>query len=176
MEILQLNSETKQNILEHLLKRSPNHYAGYESRVAEIIAKVREKKDEAVFGFTEQFDGVKITAETVRVTDAEIRSAYEKIDEKLLSVIRKAKENIRAYHEKQRQYSWFDSDERGILLGQKITPLEREGVYVPGGNAMSPSSVLMTVIPAKVAGVSDIILSTPPGSAGTVYPVTLPAA
>ena len=95
MEILQLNSETKQNILEHLLKRSPNHYAGYESRVAEIIAKVREKKDEAVFGFTEQFDGVKITAETVRVTDAEIRSAYEKTDEKLLSVIRKAKENIR---------------------------------------------------------------------------------
>lgn len=176
MRTLQLTSETKQNILNNLLKRSPNHYTEYESRVADIIAAVREKKDAAVFGYTKQFDGADITAENVKVTEAEIKEAYEKADENLLAVIQKAKENIRIYHEKQKQYSWFDSEESGIILGQKITPIQTAGVYVPGGKAVYPSSVLMNVIPAKVAGVGRIIMTTPPEADGSVCASTLVAA
>ncbi len=176
MRTLQLTSETRQNILNNLLKRSPNHYTEYESRVADIIAAVREKKDAAVFGYTKQFDGADITADHVRVTKEEIKRAYEQVDEKLLTVIRKAKENIRIYHEKQKQYSWFDSAESGIILGQKVTPIQTAGVYVPGGKAVYPSSVLMNVIPAKVAGVSRIIMTTPPEADGSVYASTLVAA
>ena len=172
----QLNSETKQDILQNLLKRSPNHYTEYESRVAEMIAEVREKKDEAVFRYTKQFDEAIVTADNIKVTDEEIQKAYEQVDETLLAVIRKAKENIRIYHEKQKQYSWFDSDESGILLGQKVTPLEKVGVYVPGGKAVYPSSVLMNVIPAKTAGVKRIIMCTPPSKDGSVYASTLVAA
>lgn len=176
MRTLQLNNETRQNILNDLLKRSPNHYTEYESRVADIITAVREKKDAAVFGYTKQFDGADITAENVKVTEAEIKEAYEKVDEKLLAVIRKAKENIRIYHEKQKRYSWFDSEESGIILGQKVTPIQTAGVYVPGGKAVYPSSVLMNVIPAKVAGVNRIIMTTPPEADGSVYASTLVAA
>lgn len=176
MRTLQLNNETRQNILNDLLKRSPNHYTEYESRVADIITAVREKKDAAVFGYTKQFDGADITAENVKVTEAEIKEAYEKVDEKLLAVIRKAKENIRIYHEKQKRYSWFDSEESGIILGQKVTPIQTAGVYVPGGKAVYPSSVLMNVIPAKVAGVNRIIMTTPPETDGSVYASTLVAA
>lgn len=176
MRTLELNSETKQNILNDLLKRSPNHYAEYESRVAEIIAAVREKGDAAVFGYTKQFDGADLSAKNVKVTEAEIKEAYEKADEKLLAVIRKAKENIRVYHEKQKRHSWFDSDESGIILGQKVTPVETAGVYVPGGKAVYPSSVLMNVIPAKVAGVDRIIMTTPPEADGSVCASTLVAA
>lgn len=176
MRTLQLNIETRQNILNDLLKRSPSHYTEYESRVADIITAVREKKDAAVFGYTKQFDGADITAENVKVTEAEIKEAYEKVDEKLLAVIRKAKENIRIYHEKQKQYSWFDSEESGIILGQKVTPIQTVGVYVPGGKAVYPSSVLMNVIPAKVAGVNRIIMTTPPEADGSVYASTLVAA
>lgn len=176
MRTLQLNSETRQNILNDLLKRSPNHYTEYESRVADIITAVREKKDAAVFGYTKQFDGADITAENVKVTEAEIKEAYEKVDEKLLAVIRKAKENIRIYHEKQKRYSWFDSEESGIILGQKVTPIQTAGVYVPGGKAVYPSSVLMNVIPAKAAGVNRIIMTTPPETDGSVYASTLVAA
>ena len=176
MRTLQLNSETRQNILNDLLKRSPNHYTEYESRVADIITAVREKKDAAVFGYTKQFDGADITAENVKVTEAEIKEAYEKVDEKLLAVIRKAKENIRIYHEKQKRYSWFDSEESGIILGQKVTAIQTAGVYVPGGKAVYPSSVLMNVIPAKVAGVNRIIMTTPPETDGSVYASTLVAA
>lgn len=176
MRTLQLNGETRQNILNDLLKRSPSHYTEYESRVADIITAVREKKDAAVFGYTKQFDGADITAENVKVTEAEIKEAYEKVDEKLLAVIRKAKENIRIYHEKQKQYSWFDSEESGIILGQKVTPIQTAGVYVPGGKAVYPSSVLMNVIPAKVAGVNRIIMTTPPEADGSVYASTLVAA
>ncbi len=176
MRQLQLNSETKQDILQNLLKRSPNHYTEYESRVAEMIAEVREKKDEAVFRYTKQFDEAIVTADNIKVTDEEIQKAYEQVDETLLAVIRKAKENIRIYHEKQKQYSWFDSDESGILLGQKVTPLEKVGVYVPGGKAVYPSSVLMNVIPAKTAGVKRIIMCTPPSKDGSVYASTLVAA
>lgn len=176
MRILQLSKETKTNILEDLLKRSPNSYGEYEDRVAAIIDAVRGKGDEAVFSYTRQFDGADIRADNVLVTKAEIEEAYASVDQTLLHVIRKALVNIRAYHEKQRQYSWFDSKDNGIILGQKVTPLARVGVYVPGGKAVYPSSVLMNVIPAKVAGVDEIIMTTPPGKDGKICASTLVAA
>ena len=160
MRILKLNSKTKQDLLNDLLKRSPNHYTEYESRVNEIISEVRIRQDEAVFAYTKQFDGALITADNLKVTEDEIVQAYRNVDEKLLEVIRKAKVNIQEYHEKQKQYSWFDSKENGIILGQKVTPLQTVGVYVPGGKAVYPSSVLMNVIPAKAAGVKKVIMTT----------------
>ena len=176
MRILKLTKETQNNILENLLKRSPNSYGEFESRVNDIIQNVREKRDEAVFEYTLKFDGATIDQDNIRVTEEEIKEAYEQVDPKLLDVIRKALVNIRDYHVKQKQYSWFDSDESGIILGQKVTPLKTVGVYVPGGKAVYPSSVLMNVIPAKVAGVSNIIMTTPCGKDGKVYPSTLVAA
>ena len=181
MRILKLTKETQNNILENLLKRSPNSYGEFESRVNDIIQNVREKRDEAIFEYTLKFDGATIDQDNIRVTEEEIKEAYEAvdpalIDPKLLDVIRKALVNIRDYHAKQKQYSWFDSDESGIILGQKVTPLKTVGVYVPGGKAVYPSSVLMNVIPAKVAGVSNIIMTTPCGKDGKVYPSTLVAA
>lgn len=176
MRILKLTKETQNNILENLLKRSSNSYGEFESRVNDIIQNVREKRDEAVFEYTLKFDGATIDQDNIRVTEEEIKEAYEQVDPKLLDVIRKALVNIRDYHVKQKQYSWFDSDESGIILGQKVTPLKTVGVYVPGGKAVYPSSVLMNVIPAKVAGVSNIIMTTPCGKDGKVYPSTLVAA
>lgn len=176
MRILKLTKETQNNILENLLKRSPNSYGEFESRVNDIIQNVREKRDEAIFEYTLKFDGATINQNNIRVTEEEIKEAYEQVDPKLLDVIRKALVNIRDYHAKQKQYSWFDSDESGIILGQKVTPLKTVGVYVPGGKAVYPSSVLMNVIPAKVAGVSNIIMTTPCGKDGKVYPSTLVAA
>lgn len=176
MRILKLTKETQNNILENLLKRSPNSYGEFESRVNDIIQNVREKRDEAIFEYTLKFDGATINQDNIRVTEEEIKEAYEKVDPKLLDVIRKALVNIRDYHAKQKQYSWFDSDESGIILGQKVTPLKTVGVYVPGGKAVYPSSVLMNVIPAKVVGVSNIIMTTPCGRDGKVYPSTLVAA
>ena len=176
MRILKLTKETQNNILENLLKRSPNSYGEFESRVNDIIQNVREKRDEAIFEYTLKFDGATIDQDNIRVTEEEIKEAYEQVDPKLLDVIRKALVNIRDYHAKQKQYSWFDSDESGIILGQKVTPLKTVCVYVPGGKAVYPSSVLMNVIPAKVAGVSNIIMTTPCGKDGKVYPSTLVAA
>ena len=176
MRILKLTKETQNNILENLLKRSPNSYGEFESRVNDIIQNVREKRDEAIFEYTLKFDGATIDQDNIRVTEEEIKEAYEQVDPKLLDVIRKALVNIRDYHAKQKQYSWFDSDDSGIILGQKVTPLKTVGVYVPGGKAVYPSSVLMNVIPAKVAGVSNIIMTTPCGKDGKVYPSTLVAA
>ena len=176
MRILKLTKETQNNILENLLKRSPNSYGEFESRVNDIIQNVREKRDEAIFEYTLKFDGATIDQDNIRVTEEEIKEAYEQVDPKLLDVIRKALVNIRDYHAKQKQYSWFDSDESGIILGQKVIPLKTVGVYVPGGKAVYPSSVLMNVIPAKVAGVSNIIMTTPCGKDGKVYPSTLVAA
>lgn len=176
MRILQLSKETKSNILEDLLKRSPNSYSAYEERVAAIIDTVREKGDEAIFSYTRQFDGADITTDNIVVTKEEIEEAYATVDPTLLDVIRKALVNIREYHEKQRQYSWFDSKDNGIILGQKVTPLKRVGVYVPGGKAVYPSSVLMNVLPAKVAGVDEIIMTTPPGKDGKICASTLVAA
>ncbi len=175
MRIIQLTEESKKNILEDLLKRSPNSYGKFEASVNEIIANVREHKDEAVFSYTRQFDGTDINASNILVTDEEIKEAYEQVDEKLLTVIRKAFVNIKNYHEKQVQNSWFTTED-GIILGQKVTPLGIAGVYVPGGKAVYPSSVLMNVLPAKVAGVSRIVMCTPPGKDGKVYPSTLVAA
>ena len=176
MRIQKLNSDTKKNLLEDLLKRSPNNYGQYEASVKEILDKVKEEKDAAVFAYTAKFDGAELTADTIEVTDAEIEEAYAQVDDTLLTVIRKAKDNIESYHAKQRQNSWFDSKPDGTILGQKITPLHRVGVYVPGGQAVYPSSVLMNVMPAKVAGVDEIIMITPPGKNGKVSPNTLVAA
>ncbi len=176
MRIQKLNKDTKQNLLEDLLKRSPNNYGQYEKSVQEILQKVREEKDAALFAFTERFDGAHLTAENVQVTDAEIEEAYKEVDEELLAIIRKALANIESFHVKQRQNSWFDSKPDGTILGQKITPLQRVGVYVPGGKAAYPSSVLMNVMPAKVAGVDEIIMVTPPGKVGKINPTTLVAA
>lgn len=176
MRIQKLNSDTKKNLLEDLLKRSPNNYGQYEASVKEILDKVKEEKDAAVFAYTAKFDGAELTTDTIEVTDAEIEEAYAQVDDTLLTVIRKAKDNIESYHAKQRQNSWFDSKPDGTILGQKITPLHRVGVYVPGGKAVYPSSVLMNVMPAKVAGVDEIIMVTPPGKNGKVSPNTLVAA
>ncbi len=176
MRIQKLNSDTKKNLLEDLLKRSPNNYGQYEASVKEILDKVKEEKDAAVFAYTAKFDGAELTADTIEVTDTEIEEAYAQVDDTLLTVIRKAKDNIESYHAKQRQNSWFDSKPDGTILGQKITPLHRVGVYVPGGKAVYPSSVLMNVMPAKVVGVDEIIMVTPPGKNGKVSPNTLVAA
>lgn len=176
MRIQKLNYETKTNLLEDLLQRSPNQYTQYESRVLEILEHVKNEKDQAVFDYTKQFDGADITADTITVTKEEIAQAYDLVDESLVEIIRKAKENSRIYHEKQKQYSWFDSKPDGTMLGQKVTALQRVGVYVPGGKAVYPSSVLMNVIPAKVAGVEEIVMVTPPGKDGKINPNTLVAA
>lgn len=176
MKVLKLTEETKNNILENLLKRSPNSYGEFEGRVNEIIEEVRAKRDEAVFAYTKRFDGAKINVSNILVTEEEIQKAYEEVQPELLDVIRKALVNIRTYHEKQKQYSWFDSEDSGIMLGQKVTPLQRVGVYVPGGKAVYPSSVLMNVMPAKVAGVDEIIMTTPPDKEGKICASTLVAA
>ena len=176
MRIVELNEETKKDILSNLLKRSPDNYGSYEATVKEIVEDVHINKDAALFKYTEKFDKAKINADNIKVTKAEIEEAYKEVDESLLEVIRKAITNIRVYHEKQKQYSWFDSEDNGSMLGQKVTPIERVGVYVPGGKAVYPSSVLMNVIPAKGAGVKDIIMTTPCDSNGKVYAMTLVAA
>ena len=175
MRIVNLTRETEENILENMLKRSPTQFGTYEAAVSEIIAAVREKKDEAVFAYTEKFDGAKLDASTVEVTEQEIGEAYAQVDSGLIQVIRKARENILAYHEKQKENSWFTSTEEGTLLGQKVTPLNRVGVYVPGGKAAYPSSVLMNVLPAQVAGVREICMTTPCSREGKVNPVVLAA-
>lgn len=176
MRIVNLTEETRKNILKDLLKRSPSNFGSYADTVEKIVNDVRDRGDEALFGYTKQFDKADINAGNVLVTKEEIEYAYTQVDEKLIEVIRKAKENIRTYHEKQRQYSWFDSDPKGIMLGQKVTALEAVGVYVPGGKAVYPSSVLMNIMPAKVAGVKNIIMTTPCNSEGEVYATTLVAA
>lgn len=176
MRIVKVDEQSKNNILENLLQRSPSQYEEYSERVNAILQDVRTKKDEALFDYTRRFDGCEITKDTIRVTDAEIDEAYSIVDSSLLDVIRKAIINIREYHEKQKQYSWFDSTPNGTILGQKVTALESVGVYVPGGKAAYPSSVLMCVIPAQVAGVERIVMVTPPGKDGKVNPNTLVAA
>lgn len=176
MRIVKLTDETKNNILEDLLKRSPNSYGKFEAAVNDILLNVRTNKDEALFKYTKDFDKADINASNIVVTKEEIEEAYTKVDPALVDVIRKSLKNIKEYHEKQKQYSWFDSKTDGTILGQKVTPLARAGVYVPGGKAAYPSSVLMNVVPAKVAGVEQIIMCTPPDHEGKVYPTTLVAA
>lgn len=176
MKILPLTQESKKNILNDLLRRSPNNYGDYMDKVQAIVDRVRVDGDSALVEYTAQFDGFAICAEQFLVTEEEFAAAYEQVDPAFLATLRRAKENIRVYHEKQRRYSWFDPTPGGSILGQKVTPLERVGVYVPGGKAAYPSSVLMNIIPAKVAGVGQIIMVTPPGKNGVVNPATLVAA
>ena len=176
MRTVKLTKESTKDILENLLKRSPNNYGKFESKVAQILDKVKNEGEAALFAYTKEFDKADVTKETIRVTDAEIEEAYAQIDPALLGVIRKALVNIRKYHEKQIQNSWFTSETNGTMLGQKVTPLNRVGVYVPGGKAVYPSSVLMNIVPAKVAGVPHIVMTTPPGKDGKVCASTLVAA
>ena len=176
MRIITLSKESKSSLLNDLLKRSPNNYGQYEAVVSDIIEKVKSKGDAAIFAYTKQFDKCELNAETIRVTEAEIEEAVNTIEPKLYEVMEKAAANIKAYHEKQVRNSWFDAKPDGTILGQKITPIGKAGVYVPGGKAAYPSSVLMNVIPAKVAGVSKVVMVTPPGADGKVNPGTLAAA
>lgn len=176
MRIVKLTKETKKNLLDDLLKRSPNNYTEYADTVQEIVDNVKSNGDKALFDYTKKFDKAEINSQNIKVTDAEIEEAYKAVDAHLVEVIRKALKNIRTYHEKQKQYSWFDTTEDGTMLGQKVTPLNSVGVYVPGGKAVYPSSVLMNIVPAKVAGVKHIIMTTPCNAEGKVYPTTLVAA
>lgn len=176
MRIVKLTAESKKGLLEDLLQRSPNHYGQYESAVAEIIETVKKDGDEALFSYTEKFDHCKMDAAHIRVTREEIDEAYQKVDADFVEVMKKSAANIRAFHEKQLRNSWFDPKPDGTILGMKILPIAIAGVYVPGGKAAYPSSVLMNVLPAKVAGVERIIMTTPPGADGKVNPGTLVAA
>lgn len=176
MRIVKLNAETKKDLLKNLLKRSPSNFGNYAETVQGIVDDVRDNGDAALFSYTKKFDKADITAANVKVTQAEIDYAYTQVSPELLEVIRKAKKNIWEYHEKQKQYSWFDSKPNGTLLGQKVTALASVGVYVPGGKAVYPSSVLMNVMPAKVAGVEKIVMTTPCNAEGEVYATTLVAA
>lgn len=176
MRILHLTDETKKNLLSDLLRRSPNHYTEYEKTVSEIIENVKTNGDAALFDYTEKFDRCSIGPDTIRVSEEEKQEAYAAVDQALIGVMKRSAANIRSYHEKQLHNSWFDAKEDGTILGQKITPLDQVGVYVPGGKAAYPSSVLMNIIPAQVAGVRRIVMTTPPGADGRVNPATLVAA
>lgn len=176
MRIIKLTQETKSALLDELLKRSPNHYSEYESTVNEILDNVRKQGDRALFEYTMKFDRFALDAGNIRVTPEEIQDAYRKMDPDLVEIIRKSAANIRAFHEKQLRSSWFDAKEDGSFLGMKIIPIAKAGVYVPGGKAAYPSSVLMNVVPARVAGVGEILMTTPPGADGQVNPGTLVAA
>lgn len=176
MRIVKLTNETKKNLLNDLLKRSPNNYTEYADTVQEIVDNIKENGNQALFDYTKKFDKADINENNIRVTKEEMEEAYKETDAHLIEVIRKALVNIRSYHEKQKQYSWFDTTEEGTMLGQKVTPLESVGVYVPGGKAAYPSSVLMNIVPARVAGVKNIIMTTPCNAEGKVYPTTLVAA
>ncbi len=176
MRIVELTESTRKNVLNDLLKRSPNNYSEYEETVNAILSDVKENGDQALFAYTQKFDNFRLTPENIRVTREEIQDAYAQMDSELVEVIRRSAANIRAFHEKQLRNSWFDTREDGTILGMRITPIARAGVYVPGGKAAYPSSVLMNVIPAKVAGVTEIFMTTPPGADGKVNPGTLVAA
>lgn len=176
MRIINYKECSKNELKDILFNRAPDNYEKYQQAVNDIIERVKTNGDEAVFGYTEQFDKIKLDANTVRISEEEIRYAYSQVDDKLLEIIRKSKERVEAYHQKQKKYSWFDTCEKGTIMGQKITAVESAGVYVPGGKASYPSSVIMNVMPAKVAGVERIVMVTPPGKDGRVNPLTIVAA
>ena len=176
MRTLKLTEETQSELLGNLLNRNPGSYTEYENTVNEIIDNVRKNGDKAVFEYTLKFDKSELSASTVRVTEDEIKAAYKELDPKFVEVMKKSAENIRVFHEKQKRNSWIDTKEDGSILGQRILPIEISGVYVPGGKAAYPSSVLMNVVPAKVAGVERIVMCTPPGKDGKVNAGTLVAA
>lgn len=176
MRRIRLDDTSMENILESLLKRSPNQYDSYQDTVNEILNEVKEKGDEALFHYTKKFDKAEITPDNIRVTEAEIKEAYTQVEASLIDVMKKSLANIQDFHKKQLRNSWIETREDGVILGQRITPLESVGVYVPGGKAAYPSSVLMNIIPAQVAGVERIVMVTPPGADGKVNPATLVAA
>lgn len=176
MRIVELNQQNTKNLLENLLKRSPVSYGEYERTVSEIIRNVRERGDEALFEYTRRFDKCSLDAQSVRVSGEEIQRARDEVSPAFLQVMENAAANIIRFHEKQRRNSWFEPQEDGSILGQKLTPIAVSGVYVPGGKAPYPSSVLMNVLPARVAGVSRIIMTTPPGPDGKIDPGILAAA
>ncbi|WP_026891372.1 histidinol dehydrogenase [Lacrimispora aerotolerans] len=176
MRIVTLDETSRKNILADLLKRDPNQYGTYADAVQNIIDTVKKDRDKAVFAYTREFDHADINSSNIRVTEEEMEEALKEVKPELLEVMKKSLKNIQEFHEKQKQYSWFDSKPNGTILGQKVTALESAGVYVPGGKAAYPSSVLMNIIPAKVAGVDRIVMVTPPGRDGKVNPVTLTAA
>ena len=176
MRIVTLSKESRQNLLDSLLKRSPGNYGQYQDTVQEIVDRVKTKGDQALFELTRKFDWEGIDASNVKVTEAEVQEAYDTIDPQLIETIRKSLKNIREYHEKQKQYSWFDTTPEGTMLGQKVTPLASAGVYVPGGKAVYPSSVLMNIVPAKIAGVAHVVMCTPCNKEGKVNPAVLVAA
>ena len=176
MRIVTLSKESRQNLLDSLLKRSPGNYGQYQDTVQEIVDRVKTKGDQALFELTRKFDWEGIDASNVKVTEAEVQEAYDTIDPQLVETIRKSLKNIREYHEKQKQYSWFDTTPEGTMLGQKVTPLASAGVYVPGGKAVYPSSVLMNIVPAKIVGVAHVVMCTPCNKEGKVNPAVLVAA
>lgn len=176
MRIIALDDGSMKNILADMLRRDPNNYDSYTKTVEAIVADVKSRRDAAVFEYTQKFDHAVLDASNIRVTQDEIDEAMKQVDAGLLGVMKKSMENIRRYHEKQKRNSWFDAQPDGTILGQKVTALESVGVYVPGGKAAYPSSVLMNIVPAEVAGVKRIVMVTPPGKDGKVNPVTLTAA
>ena len=176
MRIITLDDTSMKDILADMLRRDPNNYDSYTKTVEAIVENVKNRRDEAVFEYTKEFDQADLDASNIRVTREEIDQAMAQVDEGLLGVMKKSMDNIRRYHEKQKRNSWFDAQPDGTILGQKVTALESVGVYVPGGKAAYPSSVLMNIVPAEVAGVNRIVMVTPPGKDGKVNPVTLTAA
>lgn len=176
MRIVTLSKESRQNLLDSLLKRSPGNYGQYQDTVQKIVDRVKTEGDQALFELTRKFDWEGIDASNVKVTETEVQEAYDTIDPQLVETIRKSLKNIREYHEKQKQYSWFDTTPEGTMLGQKVTPLASAGVYVPGGKAVYPSSVLMNIVPAKIAGVAHVVMCTPCNKEGKVNPAVLVAA
>ncbi|MGP8312432.1 histidinol dehydrogenase [Enterocloster aldenensis] len=176
MRIITLDDTSMKDILADMLRRDPNNYDSYTKTVEAIVENVKNRRDEAVFEYTKEFDQADLDASNIRVTREEIEQAMAQVDEGLLGVMKKSMDNIRRYHEKQKRNSWFDAQPDGTILGQKVTALESVGVYVPGGKAAYPSSVLMNIVPAEVAGVKRIVMVTPPGKDGKVNPVTLTAA
>ena len=176
MRIIKLTSDSKTKLMGELLKRTTDDYGEQETIVKEILKNVHDKGDEALFDYTKKFDKADLNSATVKVTEDEIEAAYGEVDEELVEVIRKSIANIKKFHEKQVKNSWISPEANGTILGQRVSPIESTGVYVPGGKAAYPSTVLMNVIPAKVAGVERIVMTTPCNAEGKVYPTTLVAA
>lgn len=176
MRTVRLNEASRKELMEKLSKRGMGEHGEYEETVREMVYRVKEEGDKALFSYIHQFDCEKINASNIRVTEKEIEEAYQKVDKKFLEILKKALFNIRGYHEKQKRYSWFDTTPEGTMLGQKVAPLRAVGVYVPGGKAVYPSSVLMNIVPAKIAGVEKVVMATPCNKEGKVNPMVLTAA
>lgn len=175
MKTFDYNKDDLQPLYIKLSNRSPEGQRDVEKIVSDVLADVKNRGDEAVVEYSKKFDKVDLTPSTIEVTN-QLENALESIDQNLLKIIERAAANIRKFHEKQKENSWITTSPAGIILGQKISPLERVGVYVPAGTAPLPSTVLMNVIPAKVAGVEEVILCSPPGKDGKMHRLILACA